>query len=162
MQERQPCSISCAIALVFIISMIYMNNATQKSQTIQLYQEQLPTNLKNLYAKLTNERLRIYYYGYALGFILSLIIIIYNYQKSKPSHRMTTTAMVCTTITVSFITNYFYYMLSPKSDYMLNHINSPDQTKAWLTMYRHMQYYFHAGLVLGIIAVAFLAFAFRC
>ena len=162
MQERQPCSISCAIALVFIISMIYMNNATQKSQTIQLYQEQLPTNLKNLYAKLTNERLRIYYYGYALGFILSLIIIIYNYQKSKPSHRMTTTAMVCTTITVSFITNYFYYMLSPKSDYMLNHINSPEQTKAWLTMYRHMQYYFHAGLVLGIIAVAFLAFAFRC
>jgi len=162
MQERQPCSISCAIALVFIISMIYMNNATQKSQTIQLYQEQLPTNLKNLYAKLTNERLRIYYYGYVLGFILSLIIIIYNYQKSKPSHRMTTTAMVCTTITVSFITNYFYYMLSPKSDYMLNHINSPDQTKAWLTMYRHMQYYFHAGLVLGIIAVAFLAFAFRC
>jgi prolipoprotein diacylglyceryltransferase len=139
-----------------------MNNATQKSQTIQLYQEQLPTNLKNLYAKLTNERLRIYYYGYVLGFILSLIIIIYNYQKSKPSHRMTTTAMVCTTITVSFITNYFYYMLSPKSDYMLNHINSPDQTKAWLTMYRHMQYYFHAGLVLGIIAVAFLAFAFRC
>ena len=162
MQERQPCSISCAIALVFIISMIYMNNATQNSQTIQLYQEQLPTNLKNLYAKLTNERLRIYYYGYALGFILSLIIIIYNYQKSKPSHRMTTTAMVCTTITVSFITNYFYYMLSPKSDYMLNHINSPEQTKAWLTMYRHMQYYFHAGLVLGIIAVAFLAFAFRC
>ena len=162
MQERQPCSISCAIALVFIISMIYMNNATQKSQTIQWYQEQLPTNLKNLYAKLTNERLRIYYYGYALGFILSLIIIIYNYQKSKPSHRMTTTAMVCTTITVSFITNYFYYMLSPKSDYMLNHINSPEQTKAWLTMYRHMQYYFHAGLVLGIIAVAFLAFAFRC
>ena len=162
MQERQPCSISCAIALVFIVSMIYMNNATQKSQTIQLYQEQLPANLKNLYAKLTNERLRIYYYGYALGFILSLIIIIYNYQKSKPSHRMTTTAMVCTTITVSFITNYFYYMLSPKSDYMLNHINSPDQTKAWLTMYKHMQYYFHAGLVLGIIAVAFLAFAFRC
>ena len=162
MQERQPCSISCATALVFIISMIYMNNATQKSQTIQLYQEQLPTNLKNLYAKLTNERLRIYYYGYALGFILSLIIIIYNYQKSKPSHRMTTTAMVCTTITVSFITNYFYYMLSPKSDYMLNHINSPEQTKAWLTMYKHMQYYFHAGLVLGIIAVAFLAFAFRC
>lgn len=157
---QPPCSISCALALVFIISMIYMNNATQKSQTIQVYQEQLPTNLKNLYARLTTERLHIYYYGYILGFILSLIVIIYNYQKAKG--KMTTTTMVCLTVTISFITNYFYYMLSPKSDYMLNHINSPDQTKAWLAMYKHMQYYFHAGLVLGIIAVAFLAVAFRC
>ncbi|NDA89602.1 MAG: hypothetical protein EBY20_01645 [Alphaproteobacteria bacterium] len=139
-----------------------MNNATQKSQTIQVYQEQLPTNLKNIYEKLTSERLRIYYYGYILGFILSLIVIFYNYQISKPSHKMTTFTVTCTVITISFITNYFYYMLSPKSDYMLNHINSPDQTKAWLTMYRNMQYYFHMGLVLGLVAVAFLAIAFRC
>jgi len=157
-----PCSISCALATAFVISMIYMNNATQKSQTIEVYQEQLPTNLKLLYAKLTNERLRIYYYGYILGFILSLIVIFYNSQISKPSHKMTTFTVTCTVITISFITNYFYYMLSPKSDYMLNHINSPDQTKAWLTMYRHMQYYFHMGLVLGLVAVAFLAIAFRC
>jgi len=157
-----PCSISCALATALVISMIYMNNATQKSQTIQIYQEQLPTNLKLLYAKLTNERLRIYYYGYILGFILSLIVIVYNSQISKPSHKMTTFTVTCTVITISFITNYFYYMLSPKSDYMLNHINSPDQTKAWLTMYRHMQYYFHMGLVLGLVAVAFLAMAFRC
>jgi len=161
-QQQGPCGISCIFATIFIISMIYMNNATQKSQVIQIYQEQLPTNLKNLYAKLTNERLRIYYYGYILGFILSLIVIIYNYQNPSNKHKMTTTTMVCITITISFITNYFYYILSPKSDYMLNHINSPDQTKAWLTMYRHMQYYFHAGLVLGIIAVAALAIAFRC
>lgn len=157
-----PCSISCALTTAFVISMIYMNNATQKSQTIQVYQKQLPTNLKNLYEKLTNERLRIYYYGYILGFILSLIVIFYNSQISKPSHKMTTFTVTCTVITISFITNYFYYMLSPKSDYMLNHINSPDQTKAWLTMYRHMQYYFHMGLVLGLVAVAFLAMAFRC
>lgn len=157
-----PCSISCLLATVFIISMIYMTNATQKSQTIQVYQDQLPTNLRNLYAKLTKERLQIYYYGYALGFILSLIIIIYNYQNQKPSNKMTTLTATCTVVTVSFLTNYFYYMLSPKSDYMLNHINSPDQTKAWLTMYRYMQYYYHAGLVLGIIAVAFLSIAFRC
>jgi prolipoprotein diacylglyceryltransferase len=139
-----------------------MNNATQKSQVIQVYQDQLPTNLKNLYTNLTNERLRIYYYGYALGFILSLIIILYNYTTLKASQKMSTLTMTCIVITVSFLTNYFYYILSPKSDYMLNHINSPDQTKAWLTMYRQMQYYFHAGLVLGLVAVAFLSIAFRC
>jgi prolipoprotein diacylglyceryltransferase len=157
-----PCATCCSIATAFVISMIYMNNATQKSQVIQVYQDQLPTNLKNLYTNLTNERLRIYYYGYALGFILSLIIILYNYTTLKASQKMSTLTMTCIVITVSFLTNYFYYILSPKSDYMLNHINSPDQTKAWLTMYRQMQYYFHAGLVLGLVAVAFLSIAFRC
>ena len=137
---------SCALATIFLIGSIFMTNATQKNQTIQQYQSQLPSSLQNLYTKITAERQRIYYYGYALGLIIS----------------MTTATMVCVIITVSFITNYFYYMLSPKSTYMLEHINSPEQTKAWLTMYKAMQYYWHAGLVLGIVAVAFLALAFRC
>jgi hypothetical protein len=155
-----PCYISCALATIFVISSIFMSNATQTNKTIQHYQSQLPSNLQNLYAKITEERKRIYYYGYALGLVLSAIVIYYNNNTSRI--KMTNTTMVCVTITISFLTNYFYYMLSPKSTYMLQHINSPEQTKAWLTMYRAMQYYWHAGLVLGIVAVAFLAIAFRC
>ena len=155
-----PCYISCALATIFVISSIFMSNATQTNKTIQHYQSQLPSNLQNLYAKITEERKRIYYYGYALGLVLSAIVIYYNNNTSRI--KMTNTTMVCVTITISFLTNYFYYMLSPKSTYMLQHINSPEQTKAWLTMYKAMQYYWHAGLVLGIVAVAFLAIAFRC
>jgi hypothetical protein len=136
-----------------------MTNMTQKNKTIQQYQSQLPSKLQNIYKKITDERQRIYYCGYALGLILSIIIIVYKTQKRLP---MTNGTMVCTVITVSFITNYFYYSLSPKSTYMLEHINSPEQTKAWLTMYKAMQYYWHAGLVLGIVATMFLALAFRC
>lgn len=155
-----PCYISCALATIFVISSIFMSNATQTNKTIQYYQRQLPSNLQNLYAKITEERKRIYYYGYVLGLVLSAIVIYYNNNSSRI--KMTNTTMVCVTITISFLTNYFYYMLSPKSTYMLEHINSPDQTKAWLEMYRSMQYYWHAGLVLGIVAVAFMAIAFRC
>lgn len=155
-----PCYISCSLATIFVISSIFMSNATQTNKTIQHYQRQLPSNLQNLYAKITEERKRIYYYGYALGLVLSAIVIYYNNNSSRI--KMTNTTMVCVTITISFLTNYFYYMLSPKSTYMLEHINSPEQTKAWLAMYRAMQYYWHAGLVLGIVAVAFLAIAFRC
>jgi hypothetical protein len=155
-----PCYISCALATIFVISSIFMSNATQTNKTIQHYQSQLPSNLQNLYAKITEERKRIYYYGYALGLVLSAIVIYYNNNTSRI--KMTNTTMVCMTITISFLTNYFYYMLSPKSTYMLQHINSPEQTKAWLIMYKAMQYYWHAGLVLGIVAVAFLAIAFRC
>jgi len=154
-----PCYISCALATIFVIGSIFMSNMTQKNRTIQIYQSQLPSNLQNIYKKITDERQRIYYCGYALGLILSIIIIFYKTQNRLP---MTNGTMVCTVITVSFITNYFYYSLSPKSTYMLEHINSPEQTKAWLAMYKAMQYYWHAGLVLGIIAVMFLALAFRC
>ena len=153
------CYVSCVLATIFIIASIFMTNMTQKNKTIQTYQSQLPSNLQNIYKKITDERQRIYYCGYALGLILSIIIIVYKNQKRIP---MTNATMVCTVITVSFITNYFYYSLSPKSTYMLDHINSPEQTKAWLTMYKAMQYYWHAGLVLGIVATMFLALAFRC
>jgi uncharacterized membrane protein YkgB len=148
------------IAVALIIAMIYFQNATSKSKIVQEYKKQLPSNLQNLYEKITAERLRLNYYGYTLGLILSLIIILYNYTSKR--NKLTNTSLVCLVIVVSFLTNYFYYILSPKSTYMLDHINSPEQTKAWLTMYREMQYNYHLGFVIGVIAVGVLAFAFRC
>ena len=155
-----PCSATCMIAVALIIAMIYFQNATSKSKIVQEYKKQLPSNLQNLYEKISAERLRLNYYGYTLGLILSLIIIMYNYTLKR--NKLTTTSLVCLVIVVSFLTNYFYYILSPKSTYMLDHINSPEQTKAWLTMYREMQFNYHFGMVIGIIAVGVLAFAFRC
>ena len=155
-----PCSFTCLIATALIVATIYFQNATSKSKIVQEYKKQLPSNLQNLYDKLSAERLKINYYGYTLGLILSLIIIFYNYSVRR--NKLTNTSLVCLVIVVSFFTNYFYYILSPKSDYMLKHINSPDQTRAWLAMYKEMQYNYHFGFVIGLVAVGVLAFAFRC
>lgn len=157
-----PCHFSCFLSFIFIVSMIYMNNATTKSQTIQKYEAQLPADLKEIYQKIQKERLYIYYYGYSLGFILSLIIIIYNYQIKNPREKYSLSSVTCTVIIVSFTTNYFYYMLSPKTKWMLDYVNTPEQTKAWLNMYKDMQKYYHTGFVFGLIAVALLSIAFRC
>ena len=154
-----PCSISCSVSAVFIIGMIYMNYSIATSQIILKYKAQLPENLQKIYEQITNERTTIYYQGYLLGFILSLIIIIANVYSD---HKMlSTTSLVCLVLAISFITNYFYYTLSPKKNWMLNYIKTPEQTKAWLQMYRGMQVYYHTGLVLGIIAVGIFAYAFR-
>jgi len=154
------CSVTCSIAAAFIIGKIYFYNATTNSKVVQHYKEKLPTNLKQLYDKISNERLKISIYGYVLGFILSLFIIYYNLGLKR--EKLSSISLACIVITTCFLTNYFYYMLTPKSDWMLNHINNPEQTKAWLQMYRAMSVYYHTGLVLGIIAVGILAFAFRC
>ena len=155
-----PCSVTCLVATAVIIAMIYFQNATTKSKIVQEYKKQLPSNLQNLYEKIAAERMRLNYYGYALGLILSLIIILYNYNSKR--NKLTTTSLVCLVIVVSFFTNYFYYILHPKSDWMLNHMGNQEEVKAWLLMYREMSFNYHAGLALGIIAVGILAFAFRC
>ncbi len=138
--------------------MIYFYNATNKNTIVIQYKAHLNQHQREAYDQIAKERLHISMQGYVLGFILSLFIIYFTYEKKhiKPS------AVVCLVLATSFLTNYFYYMLSPKSDWMLNHVESREQTQAWLYMYRSMQYYYHSGLVLGIIGVGVFAYAFRC
>jgi len=154
------CAISCMISVIFVIGMIYFYNMTDKSTIVKHYKSSLSSDLQKRYEKITKERTNISYKGYILGVILSLGIIFYN-LKIKHS-KMNTTSLVCTVLATAFITNYFYYMIHPKSEWMLNHMNNQEEVKAWLQMYREMQYNYHMGLVLGIIAVGILAFAFRC
>jgi hypothetical protein len=154
------CTISCIISAIFVIGMIYFYNMADKSAIVKHYKSSLSSDLQKRYEKITKERTKISYQGYALGVILSLGIIFYNL---KFKHlKMNTSALVCTVVATSFVTNYFYYMLSPKTDWMLNHMINQEEVKSWLLMYREMQYNYHMGLVLGIIAVGILAFAFRC
>jgi hypothetical protein len=154
------CTISCMISAIFVIGMIYFYNMTDKSAIVKHYKSSLSSDLQKRYEKITKERTNIGYQGYVLGVILSLGIIFYNL---KIKHlKMKTTSLVCTVTATAFITNYFYYILSPKSDMMLNHMSNQEEVKSWVLMYREMQYNYHMGLVLGIIGVGILAFAFRC
>ena len=155
-----PCSLSCSLSLVFIIGMIYFYNKNSYNTTVLNYKSQFPTNLQDLYEKIVNERRNISYRGYALGLIISLIIIFYNLSLKK--NKLQNLPLLCIVISTSFITNYFYYVLSPKSNWMLDNLTNPRLIKLWLKMYRIMQYNFHMGLVLGIIAIAILTLAFRC
>ena len=153
------CSASCMVATVFIIGMIYMYNSTRNNKDIKHYIEQLTPEQKIIYEKISKERLEISIKGYILGLILSLLIIFYmnKYKITKYSG-----INICIVLATSFLANYFYYILSPKTDWMLNHTENLAQTQAWLKMYRIMQYYYHMGLVLGIIGTGILAYAFRC
>jgi hypothetical protein len=154
------CSTSCLISTVFIIGMIYFYGSTGKSEIVKNYRANMSNENKMIYDKIVEERLKISYQGYALGFIISLIIIFYNL--SFKSRKLNTIPITCIVIVTSVITNYFYYILSPKTDTMLNYVKDKKDAQAWYTMYKEMQYSYHLGLVLGIIAVGFMSFAFRC
>lgn len=154
------CALSCMVSAIFVIGMIYFYNMTGKSKIVNHYKASLSSDLQKRYDKISQERLMISYQGYALGIILSLFIIFYNLKIKKT--KLGNTSLVCIVIATSFVTNYFYYMIHPKSDWMLNHLQNREEIRAWLQMYREMQFNYHTGFVLGIIAVGILAFAFRC
>ena len=154
------CSISCMISFVFIIAMIYFYNMTEKSEIVKHYKATLPSDLQNRYEEITAERKRISYYGYFFGFILSLGLIYYNVHVKK--HKYNNFTLICAVLATSFLTNYFYYILHPKSDWMLNHMTSQQEVRGWLLMYKEMQFNYHTGLALGLVAVGILAYAFRC
>jgi len=155
-----PCTTSCAVSAVFLIGMIYMMYATSVNGIVNNYQNTLTPEQLIIYEKIVTERSRNYYFGFFLGLILAILFIIYNNQiREVPFSAM---PLVCIVVAISFLTSYFYYVLSPKTTYMLDHLKTPEETKAWVKMYRGMQLYYHGGLVLGLVAVGFMAFAFRC
>ena len=154
------CQVSCMFSIIFIIGMIYFYNISNKSEIIKYYKNTLPIELQKRYDKISKERMMISYQGYTLGALLSIGLIFYNLKFNNL--KITNLTLACYVITIAFITNYFYYILHPKSDWMLNHMNNQKEVKAWLIMYREMQFNYHIGLVFGIIALGVLAFAFRC
>ena len=138
--------------------MIYFYNASYKSKAGDIYKNQLNQTQQQAYDRIVKERLGISMKGYALGAILSLFIILLTYKNKG----MQPSSTVCIVLATCFLTNYFYYILSPKSDWMLKHVESKEQTQAWLQMYRACSFNYHAGLVLGIVGMGIFAFAFRC
>ena len=140
--------------------MIYFYHMTDKNAIVKHYKEMLSPQLQKLYGKITQERRSISYYGYGLGLLLSLCLIFYYIKVKKV--KMSASALACMAAATTFLVHYFYYMLSPKSDWMLNHMKKQEEVNAWLQMYKSMQYNYHMGMALGIVAVAVFASAFRC
>lgn len=154
------CYLSLMVSIVFVVGMIYFYGMTYNDKNLQNNKEIFSQDLQKLYARIANERMHISINGYLLGVIFSLLIIFYNIHIKKSS--MSALSLVCTVMATCFLTNYFYYTLSPKSDWMLNYVNTREEVDAWLQIYKQMSFNYHMGLVFGIVAMGIFAFSFRC
>lgn len=147
------CGVSCAIAFIFIVANIYCCAFSHRSGgPIQEFVAKLSQDNQRRYADITRERQGIYFMGLFLGFVLAMLLLVCcrKYFIGTGGSRG---GLLCMVAAVTFSVNYFYYILSPKSDWMVLHLKSGEETQAWLKVYRTMQYNYHIGLVLGILAV---------
>ena len=154
------CAASCAIATVFIVAMIFTMYGSDKTDATHNFKRILTPQQNEIYAKITNERRHIYFVGFGLGLILSFIFLLWNHMSRSGSRRVGQCSTICIVGAITFTTNYFYYMLSSKSDWMILHIEGDTQKKAWLHIYKKMQYNYHIGALLGLVGALFIGNVF--
>ena len=150
------CTISCGIFLIFLIGMLYKLLFTSKCKILKSFMDTLSNEQKEIYNEIINNRRSIYFKGYGLGLIIAIIYIVVN-KKTLNIGKYTS---LCLIGSIMFVTNYFFYILHPKGKFMLNYLTGKNQIDEWLQVYKKMQYDYHLGMLLGIIAVVFLGNAF--
>ena len=155
------CYGSCMFASVFLIANIYTMFSCSNDNRKQEFKNTLTKEQQVLYEKIIDERKKIYYGGFLLGIVLSFIAVYFGnkllFSKNSKSSAL---PKICMIASITFITNYLFYILYPKTDYMLLHLNDKTQIQGWLNIYKKMQFKFHLGFILGIIAVIIYSYGF--
>lgn len=100
--------------------------------------------LDKKYEEIIAERRNHYLIGIVIGLVLSFVVMN-NIRFSNYFAR------ISLFFTITLITALVFYMLMPKSDYMLNHLKSPEENKKWLQVYKTMKQRYFVGFVLGAL-----------
>ena len=144
------CGSTCIIALIFLFANIYTIFSCQNINKQDFYNV-LNNHQKHKYIIIISERRNIYFMGFVLGILLGFVLSFY--AKKVLHYRFNKTSLTCFVVSITFITNYLFYILYPKSNYMLLELDDKKQIQEWLKIYKKMQFKYHFGFILGIIAV---------
>jgi len=123
-----------------------MSFAIDKCALTRNFMKSLSEPQLERYKLIISERRNIYLSGYLLGLSLSAIVIVGMMDSLNKMQ------MICLTGSITFLTSYFYYILSPKQDLMVLYLDNRSQRYEWQKIYKKMQFNYHVGLLLGIIA----------
>jgi uncharacterized membrane protein len=130
--------------------------SAEKLATTRKLKDMLTEEQSKKYKRITDSRKRTYFTGLAIGVVLSLLIIFLNNQSGNKLSKLHAS---CLTASVTLATAYFYYMLYPRTEYIITDLNTKEQREEWLKTYKKMQLNYHIGLCLGIMAVFVFSYA---
>lgn len=122
-----------------------VSTLTVSEEQHNLLKNVLSPELDKVYDKIATERRNHYIQGLVIGLILAFLAL-YNSRIGNRFYRITLFS------TITLATGVIYYLLMPKSDYMLNHLNTTEENKAWLSVYKTMKSRYLLGLLVGALA----------
>ena len=145
---------NCIAAGVLGVAMLGASVSTMSVSEEQhnMLRKTFSDELDEIYGNIVIERRNHYVQGLLLGALIAYFVLLLV-KVSNRFHKMSIF------ITITLMTGVVYYFLMPKSDYMLNHLKTPEQNKAWLEVYKTMKQRYFLGFVLGALAAVPLAYA---
>ena len=138
------CVSYCFLGAALLGSSIFAMLTSKSAPVFKKFNNLLTEDQQQVYKSIISERASIYTQSLILGIVIACIVV-FNLKKISKHSR------VCLFILLALGTNYLFYSLYPKSTYMLTHLSSQEQNKAWLKIYKEMKLRCHLGLLLGII-----------
>lgn len=148
---------NCYLAGVFGLGLLGATFYTMTAQPVaNAYRSKLKQGSLDAYDRIVKERSMIYFKGLILGLVVSYIVLFRSPMKQVTNmfYRVTLSLAIVILVSAAF------YCISPKSDYMLNHVSSGEEAKAWLEMYRTMKSRYVSGFILGSCVAIPLVYSF--
>lgn len=105
----------------------------------------LSPDLVKKYKGITNMRRDHYIQGIIIGLVLTYFILN-KFPITNSFHR------TMLSIGITGLTSVIYYCLMPKKDYMLNHLKTQEEIKAWLKIYKKMKRRYLLGFIFGLLS----------
>lgn len=126
----------CMTASALVSSMLFIALFSNKKLKTE-FENTLDANQKEVYSDLKRERTFIF-------IIATIVSIIAGYIAYNMSRN------VCYSMSVLMVFMIMIYKLWPKSDYIMNHIYSNEQSGAWMRINTNMTRMSDIGLLVGI------------
>jgi len=144
------CYLSCFLAVAIISSSVAIMVSTRAKLVSHQFVATLDADQRSRYAAIVEERFRHYAIGAAVGLLLALVYYMlastYKYDFS-----------MCMFAFIVVMTQYVFYRLMPKSDWMIRHLKNEKQIAAWQDVYQVMTRQSHVGFFVGFVGYGVLA-----
>lgn len=143
---------NCYVSGIFGVGLLGATYATMtvSEEQTNLLRKTFSPDLVDRYNAIVAERRSHYFQGVALGLLVSYFSLRLV-RTTNMFHRIMFVAAVTLTITV------VVYFLLPKSDYMLPHLKTEEEIKAWFDVYKLMKQRYFLGMLLGALAAVPIA-----
>jgi uncharacterized protein YacL len=149
------CIQSCMVASILFFSIFATGMTCMTSETHKKFNDMLNETQKAKYSDIVKERTYIFLIGLVVGVLVAgLFLRMLNLERRVNKN--------CLFVAIAITLNIVIYMVYPKSDYMLLHLEGKEQVQAWLDIYKEMKLKKFIGMGIGFFAYYIMGDGLLC
>jgi hypothetical protein len=149
------CYLSLALAFGFMGASLMTMIGTQQHLLVSKFMSTLNFEQQELYKKIVEERFNLYMQGQLLGLLFGCIYLV-----AARRYNVSCGQAVASFLLIVMATQYFYYTLMPKKEWMVDSLTTQESMQEWLNIYKYMKRQYHVGFLIGAFGYGLIAYAF--